>query len=140
MRRLALLVSALLSMLPATAAAQDEPTMVKRLARHMRAAGPYSGAYVVEVSGDRPHAVFRWRQRTPRILASNAKLFTTTAALSRFGVEGKLFTDVLANGEVDAEGVLHGSLYLRGGGDPTFGSRRFTKRSYGGGAMVQDLA
>jgi D-alanyl-D-alanine carboxypeptidase/D-alanyl-D-alanine-endopeptidase (penicillin-binding protein 4) len=140
MRRLALLVTALLALLPAAAAAQDEPAMVKRLARYMRAAGPYSGAYVVEVSGDRPHAVFRWRQRTHRILASNTKLFTTTAALARLGGEGKLFTDVLTNSEVDAEGVLRGSLYLRGGGDPTFGSRRFTRRSYGGGATVQDLA
>jgi serine-type D-Ala-D-Ala carboxypeptidase/endopeptidase (penicillin-binding protein 4) len=140
MRRLALLVTTLLALLPATAAAQDEPAMVKRLARYMRAAGPYSGAYVVEVSGDRPHAVFRWRQRTPRILASNTKLFTTTAALTRFGVEGKLFTDARTTAVVDPEGVLQGSLYLRGGGDPTFGSRRFTRRSYGAGATVQDLA
>jgi D-alanyl-D-alanine carboxypeptidase/D-alanyl-D-alanine-endopeptidase (penicillin-binding protein 4) len=139
MRRLALLVIALL-VLPATAAAQDEPAMVKRLAGYMRAAGPFSGAYVAEVSGERPHAVFRWRQKTPRILASNAKLFTTTAALSRFGVEGTLFTDVLGAGELDAEGVFRGSLYLRGGGDPTFGSRRFATRSYRVGAAVEDLA
>jgi len=140
MRRLALLVIALLVLLPATAAAQDEATMVKRLARYMRAAGPYSGAYVVDVSGDKPRSVFRWRQHTPRILASNAKLFTTTAALSRFGSEGTLGTEVLGIGELDTEGVFRGSLYLRGGGDPTFGSRRFTTRSYGGGATVQDLA
>jgi len=140
MRRLAVIVTALLAMLPATAAAQDEATMVKRLARYMRGAGAYSGAYVVDVSGDRPRAVFRWRQKRPRILASNTKLFTTTAALSRFGVQGSVPTEVLATGELDAEGVLGGSLYLRGGGDPTFGSRRFTRRSYGGGATVQDLA
>ena len=140
MRRLALLVVALLALLPATAAAQDEATMVKRLARYMRGAGPYSGAYVVDVSPDSPHAVFRWRQQTQRILASNTKLFTTTAALSRFGVEGTLGTEVLGTGELDTEGVFHGSLYLRGGGDPTFGSRRFATRSYGGGATVQDLA
>jgi D-alanyl-D-alanine carboxypeptidase/D-alanyl-D-alanine-endopeptidase (penicillin-binding protein 4) len=140
MRRLALLVTALLAVLPAAAAAQNEPTMVKRLARQMRAAGPYSGAYVVEVSGAAPRAVFRWRQRTPRILASNTKLFTTTAALARFGVEGTLGTEVLGTGELNTEGVFSGSLYLRGGGDPTFGSRRFTRRSYGGGTTVQDLA
>jgi D-alanyl-D-alanine carboxypeptidase/D-alanyl-D-alanine-endopeptidase (penicillin-binding protein 4) len=140
MRRLALLVIALLVLLPASAAAQDEATMVKRLARYMRAAGPYSGAYVFHVSGESPHAVFRWRQRTPRILASNTKLFTTSAALARFGVEGTLGTEVLGTGDLDTEGVFHGSLYLRGGGDPTFGSRRFTKRSYGGGATVEDLA
>ena len=140
MRRVALLLTVLLALLPATAAAQDEPTMVKRLARQMRAAGLYSGAYVVELSGDGPRAVFRWRQHTPRILASNTKLFTTTAALSRFGVEGTLGTEVLATGELDTEGLFSGSLYLRGGGDPTLGSRRFTMRSYGGGATVQDLA
>jgi D-alanyl-D-alanine carboxypeptidase/D-alanyl-D-alanine-endopeptidase (penicillin-binding protein 4) len=140
MRRTALFVIALLAVLPATAAAQDEASMVKRLARYMRASGAYSGAYVADVSGDKPRAVFRWRPHTPRILASNTKLFTTTAALSRFGVEGTLGTEVLATGELDTEGVFSGSLYLRGGGDPTFGSRRFTKRAYGGGATVQDLA
>jgi serine-type D-Ala-D-Ala carboxypeptidase/endopeptidase (penicillin-binding protein 4) len=141
MRRTALLVIAVLVLLPAaTAAAQDENLIVKRLGRYMRAAGPYSGAYVFEVSGDRPHAVFRWRQQTPRILASNTKLFTTTAALARYGVEGTLGTEVLGTGELDTEGVFSGSLYLRGGGDPTFGSRSFTKKSYGGGATVQDLA
>jgi serine-type D-Ala-D-Ala carboxypeptidase/endopeptidase (penicillin-binding protein 4) len=140
MRRLALLVIALLAVLPATAAAQDEATMVKRLTRYMRGAGAYSGAYVVDVSGDSPRAIFRWRQRTPRILASNTKLFTTTAALARYGTEGTLGTEVLGTGELDTEGVFRGSVYLRGGGDPTFGSRRFTTRSYGGGATVQDLA
>ena len=30
----------------------------------MRLAGRYSGAYVVDLSGDRPRAVFRWRQHT----------------------------------------------------------------------------
>jgi serine-type D-Ala-D-Ala carboxypeptidase/endopeptidase (penicillin-binding protein 4) len=140
MRRLALLVIALLAVLPATAAAQDEGTMVKRLARYMRGAGAYSGAYVADVSGDTPRAVFRWRQHTPRILASNTKLFTTTAALARYGTEGTLGTEVLGTGELDTEGVFRGSVYLRGGGDPTFGSRRFATRSYGGGATVQDLA
>ena len=140
MRRTCLLLIALLFLLPASAAAQDENQIVKRLARYMRAAGPYSGAYVYEVSGDRPHAVFRWRQKTPRILASNTKLFTTTAALARFGVQGTLGTEVLGTGELDSEGVFSGSLYLRGGGDPTFGSRTFTRNAYGGGATAQDLA
>ena len=84
--------------------------------------------------------MFRWRQRTPRILASNTKLFTTSAALSRFGTQGTLGTEVLGTGELDTEGIFRGSLYLRGGGDPTFGSRSFTRKSYGGGATVQDLA
>jgi D-alanyl-D-alanine carboxypeptidase/D-alanyl-D-alanine-endopeptidase (penicillin-binding protein 4) len=140
MRRICLLVLAVVALFPAAAAAQDEALMVKRLTAQMRFAGAYSGAYVAELGGDRPRAVFRWREGTARVLASNTKLFTTTAALARFGPEGTLGTEVLGTGELDPEGVYDGSLYLRGGGDPTFGSRRFTRRSYGGGATVQDLA
>jgi len=140
MRRICLLVVALLALLPAAAAAQDPAQLKKALTSQMRFAGGYSGAYVVNVSAEEPRVVFRWREHTPRILASNTKLFTTTAALARFGREGTLGTEVLGNGELDTEGVYRGSLWLKGGGDPTFGSRRFTKRSYGGGANVQDLA
>ena len=140
MRRLCLLSLALLALLPAAAAAQDEARMVKQLTAQMRFAGAYSGAYVADVSGGAPRAIFRWREHTARTLASNTKLFTTTAALARFGREGTLGTEVLGSGELDVEGVYRGSLYLRGGGDPSFGSRRFTTRSYGGGATVQDLA
>jgi D-alanyl-D-alanine carboxypeptidase/D-alanyl-D-alanine-endopeptidase (penicillin-binding protein 4) len=140
MRRICLVVVAMLALLPAAAAAQDQALMVKRLTGQMRFAGAYSGAYVVNVSGDTPRTVFRWREHTPRMLASNTKLFTTSAALARFGREGTLGTEVLGTGELDPEGVYRGSLYLRGGGDPTFGSRRFTMGSYGGGTTVQDLA
>ena len=140
MRRICLLVIALLALLPAAAAAQDPAQLAKALTSQMRFAGAYSGAYVVNVSAEKPRVVFRWREHTPRILASNTKLFTTTAALARFGTEGTLGTEVLGDGELDTEGVYRGSLWLKGGGDPTFGSRRFTKRSYGGGATVQDLA
>ncbi|HEV3378875.1 MAG TPA: D-alanyl-D-alanine carboxypeptidase/D-alanyl-D-alanine-endopeptidase, partial [Thermoleophilaceae bacterium] len=66
--------------------------------------------------------------------------FVAATALARFGTEGTLGTEVLGRGELDEEGVWRGDLYLRGGGDPTFGSRRFTSRSYGSGATVEDLA
>jgi D-alanyl-D-alanine carboxypeptidase/D-alanyl-D-alanine-endopeptidase (penicillin-binding protein 4) len=140
MRRIAVLATALLMLVPAVATAQDRGLMVKRLTSQMRLAGGYASAYVADVSGTGAQPVFRWREHSSRILASNTKLFTTTAALARFGTEGTLGTEVLGTGELDAEGIYRGSLYLRGGGDPTFGSRRFTDRSYGGGANVQDLA
>jgi D-alanyl-D-alanine carboxypeptidase/D-alanyl-D-alanine-endopeptidase (penicillin-binding protein 4) len=47
---------------------------------------------------------------------------------------------VLGDGELDDNGVWRGNLYLRGGGDPTFGSSTYTRRFYGGGATVQQLA
>ena len=97
--------------------------MVKRLARYMRSAGCYSGAYVVDLSGDGRGRSSAGAEQRPRILASNTKLFTTTAALDRFGTEGTLGTEVLGTGELDTEGVFRGRIYLRGGGDPTFGSR-----------------
>jgi D-alanyl-D-alanine carboxypeptidase/D-alanyl-D-alanine-endopeptidase (penicillin-binding protein 4) len=54
--------------------------------------------------------------------ASNAKLFTTTAAMALLG-PGKTFeTKVIAEGTIGEKGVLHGDLVLKGGGDANFGS------------------
>jgi serine-type D-Ala-D-Ala carboxypeptidase/endopeptidase (penicillin-binding protein 4) len=140
MRRFCLLFLGLLTLLPGAAAAQNEALVTQRLTTQMRSAGVYSGAYVVNLSGEKPRAIFRWRPHTARILASNTKLFTTTAALALYGRDGTLGTEVLGSGQLDPEGIYQGSIYLRGGGDPTFGSRRFTRKAYGGGATVQDLA
>ncbi|HZG50145.1 MAG TPA: D-alanyl-D-alanine carboxypeptidase/D-alanyl-D-alanine-endopeptidase [Thermoleophilaceae bacterium] len=137
MRRIAVLLVALLTAAPSAAAADE--ILVKRLARQMRAVGVHSGAYVVNLSSGEP--VFRWRQGTARVLASNTKLFTTAAALARFGAEGTLGTEVLGVGALDAGGVYRGDLYLRGGGDPSFGSARYAVRYYGSpGASVEELA
>ena len=104
----------------------------------MRFAGASSGAYVENATTGK--AVFRYRHTRSRILASNTKLFTTSAALARYGVEGRLHTDVRGKGTLDEGGVYRGDLYLVGGGDPTFGSLRFARRSYGGGSSVEALA
>ncbi len=112
--------------------------MRDKLIRAMRPAGLSSGAYVVNV--DRGRAVLRWRHRRARILASNVKLFTTSAALARFGPAAQLSTEVRGDGDLGLDGTYHGNLYLVGGGDPTFGSRRFGVRAYGGAAAVEDLA
>jgi D-alanyl-D-alanine carboxypeptidase/D-alanyl-D-alanine-endopeptidase (penicillin-binding protein 4) len=139
MRRFALLVAALTFVaVPAQAGAATDPALLSKLSRHMRAAGFLSGAYVVNLTDGQ--TVFRWRPGAARILASNTKLFTTAAALARFGTEGTLGTEVLGIGSPDVEGVWRGNLYLRGGGDPTFGSRSFTRRAYGAGATVEGLA
>ncbi len=84
--------------------------------------------------------VLRYRHTTPRILASNTKLFTTAAALARYGVAGRLSTEVRGTGTLEEDGTYRGDLYLVGAGDPTFGSSTFARRSYGGGASVQGLA
>ena len=131
-----LALTAVLATAPAAAAADD--AFVRTLTRQMRAAGAHSSAYVVNVS--QGETVFSWKPNTPRILASNTKLFTTAAALARYGSDGTLGTEVVGDSELGEDGVWRGDLYLRGGGDPTFGSRRFVTRNYGQGATVEKLA
>lgn len=85
--------------------------------------GPASGLLVVEAeSGEVVCAADAGRARP---LASNMKMFTTAAALSQLGPETRIPTKVFADGKIDAEGVLHGSLYLQGGGDPALGTPTF---------------
>jgi D-alanyl-D-alanine carboxypeptidase/D-alanyl-D-alanine-endopeptidase (penicillin-binding protein 4) len=122
------------ALLPAPAAAQSG--LRASLDAAMRQAGPSSGAYVTDAG--RP--LYARRAATPRLLASNAKLFTTAAALGRLGAGATLDTRALSAG-APADGTVTGNLYLRGGGDPGFGSAAFARRAYGsGGASVEALA
>jgi serine-type D-Ala-D-Ala carboxypeptidase/endopeptidase (penicillin-binding protein 4) len=122
---------------PALGAA-PEAALAPKLARAMRGGGAFSGAFVYNAT--RRHTVFRLRSRRTRVLASNTKLFTTTTALLRFGTLTRLHTRLLGVGTLGTDGTYHGDIYLRGGGDPTFGSRRFVRRAYGSGATLQTLA
>jgi D-alanyl-D-alanine carboxypeptidase/D-alanyl-D-alanine-endopeptidase (penicillin-binding protein 4) len=109
------------------------------LAKEMRAAGRSSGAYVYDVSARAPlYAENSTRADPP---ASVEKLYTSTTALILMGPAAHLRTSVLGVGSLAGEGVWHGDLYLRGGGDPTFGSSAFIHNYYGGqGASVTALA
>jgi D-alanyl-D-alanine carboxypeptidase/D-alanyl-D-alanine-endopeptidase (penicillin-binding protein 4) len=85
--------------------------------------GASSGLMVVDAETE--EVVCESGADTPRPLASNTKLFTTSAALAKLGPNLKIPTKVMTDGTVDANGVLHGSLYLQGGGDPTLGTPSF---------------
>jgi len=104
----------------------------------MSSAGSSSGALVVDLSNGR--TLYARAPDALRIPASNEKLFTTSTALARFGPTGRISTRVLGDGQLDANGAYRGNLYLRGAGDPTFGSASFISRAYGAGASVSDLA
>jgi len=58
------------------------------------------------------------RPDEPRIPASTTKVTTLIAALQILGADYRFETMLFVTGEVNA-GTLHGSIYLRGGGDPT---------------------
>jgi D-alanyl-D-alanine carboxypeptidase/D-alanyl-D-alanine-endopeptidase (penicillin-binding protein 4) len=55
--------------------------------------------------------------------ASTLKLYTTALAFERLGPAHQFTTDVVTEGVVAADGVLTGSLVLRGGGDPSLSNR-----------------
>ena len=126
MRRLVAIAVAIVALsLPAGASA----SLSSALKHQMRGAGSYSGAYVVDATTGKP--LFAWKAGTSRVLASNVKLFTTAAALNRFGVDGTFETQVVTDGEINPDGVLRGDLWLRGGGDPAFGTLAYVRKHYG---------
>jgi D-alanyl-D-alanine carboxypeptidase/D-alanyl-D-alanine-endopeptidase (penicillin-binding protein 4) len=88
-----------------------------------RGGGSASGLMVVEAESGA--VVCARAPGSQRMLASNMKLFTTATALSRLGPESRVATKVLSEGRLDSGGILHGSLYLQGGGDPALGTPGF---------------
>jgi D-alanyl-D-alanine carboxypeptidase/D-alanyl-D-alanine-endopeptidase (penicillin-binding protein 4) len=119
MARILVLAALLLAALAPAAQAAGPAATARALDRQMRFAGPGSGAYAVDLASG--EAIYARAPDVPRIPASVNKLYTTAAALTRFGPGEQLVTEVLAPSHPDEAGVIAGDLYLRGGGDPTFG-------------------
>jgi D-alanyl-D-alanine carboxypeptidase/D-alanyl-D-alanine-endopeptidase (penicillin-binding protein 4) len=131
MGRIACLAALLAALLvPAAQAAGPEAT-VRMLDRQMSKAS--GGAYVVDL--DTGATLYSRAPDTARIPASVNKLYTTAAALARYGPGARLKTEVLGDTELDAAGAV-GNLYLRGNGDPSFGraeARRLARVLVAGG-------
>nr|CDQ34757.1 D-alanyl-D-alanine carboxypeptidase DacB precursor [Virgibacillus halodenitrificans] len=70
-------------------------------------------------SGESLGAMHPTRRLSP---ASVTKLYTAAASLDRWGPQHRFTTQLMATGNVDAQGVLHGDLVLDGGGDPALTS------------------
>ena len=107
-----------------------ERTLIGRLQRQFGLAGGATGGYVYDITTGR--VLFALRDAVKRPPASVEKLFTTFAVLKMLGPKLRLHTIVYGTGHLGAGGVWHGNLYLRGGGDPTFGDGAFNQNWLGG--------
>jgi serine-type D-Ala-D-Ala carboxypeptidase/endopeptidase (penicillin-binding protein 4) len=127
-RLVAISLAASVSTLAATPVADAsvaEQRLVREIGAQVRSVGGASGAWVADLdTGAELFSHYPDRRRTP---ASVQKLFTTATALAHLGPEARLATAVHTNGELDAEGTLVGRLYIRGFGDPSFGSARLAR-------------
>ena len=130
-----------LAAVPVAAGAQPTPPALRSLSSAlgsaMRRIGGAGGAYVVDLTTGQP--LYSSAAATARLPASVEKLYTTSTALLRLGPAATLTTAVWGDGSIDADGTWTGTLYLRGSGDPTFGSATFDRSAYHGGATVQRL-
>ncbi len=131
MRRLwtLLAIAFVLAGVAAGGAGAASPKCEQMRERLVRGGGLASGLVVIEDGGA---TVCTRAPNRLRPLASNMKLFTTATALAELGPEYRIPTKLLTDGWVGLDGVLHGSLYLRGGGDPALGSPAFYGRFLGG--------
>ena len=140
--RIAVIVSSvlgLLALLASTAVGQalhNEPALRSAIAAQMAQGPQNEAASVVDLGSG--HVMFSDRAGTALPTASLMKLFTTSTALMRLGSGARLTTRVFATGTRQGN-TLNGNLYLRGGGDFTFGNASFSRRAYGGGGTVQSL-
>lgn len=140
MRRLTIVLTALVAAiapLPASAA-EDHERLTRKLGSLARGLGPHSSVLVLDAT-DRD-VLFRLRDGRRRMVASNAKLWTTSALIARLGPAGSLQTSVAGTGTKLPDGTWDGNLYLLGGGDPAFGDLDGAGRSLGSPATVEALA
>ncbi len=122
--RLALLASAPVLLLSATAGAQ-QPRLPLQAAAESIVAGASGNWGVMAWSIDRNAPLIAIDADRALIPASNNKVFTAVWALDVLGPDHRFHTDLLTTGELDRNGTLRGDVIIRGSGDPGFGYREF---------------
>jgi len=116
--------------LPASAEAISRARLEHGLSEQMRRVGGGSGAWVYDLDGAKHGQLFSWASKTPRILASNSKLFTTATALHRLGVNSRLRTRLYPQPRSSLRPhAISGNLVIVGDGDPALASQAFARQN-----------
>ena len=74
---------------------------------------------IMGLDGDKKLGINEDKMLAP---ASNMKLISTGTALHELGPDFRFKTEIQYDGEIK-DGTLHGNLYIKGGADPTLGSK-----------------
>lgn len=121
LRKLFCLVVAAVLMAPAAVFAQNNVQRYVDTAIKTDTLFKNAAVAILAVDG-RGKTVAQWNPDLPLLSASTMKTITTGVALDVLGPDFKFETKIAYAGTIDDEGVLHGDLYIIGGGDPTLGS------------------
>ena len=112
--------------LPTTLRAQQNSEMEKLVNQTHRENGMRHGVLAVSVyNTTNGTMVYSHNGDLGMTPASVAKLFTTGAGFDLLGKDFRFNTKVAVRGDIDRDGVLHGNIYIIGGGDPLLGSYRY---------------
>ncbi len=121
-----LLLTGLAGLLAANAgASSDADEALRALLAHRALRGARVGVVVASLESGK-----RLLARNPNKLlvpASNQKLLLAATALAHWGPAARFETPVFVDGPVDAQGVVTGTLWLEGRGDPTLVSESLWK-------------
>ena len=74
--------------------------------------------------------VSSYNENASLVPASTTKLLTTETAMSLLGEKFRWNTQLEHSGNIDADGVLQGNLYIVGSGDPSLGTNKAGASSY----------
>jgi D-alanyl-D-alanine carboxypeptidase/D-alanyl-D-alanine-endopeptidase (penicillin-binding protein 4) len=76
------------------------------------------------ITADSGKTVIAFNDTTGLIPASTMKAINTAATLHMLGKDYTFMTYLLYDGDISKDSILHGNIYIKGGGDPTLGSPR----------------
>lgn len=109
-----------------TAAAQQSADLERLVNQTHREAGMKHGQLAVSVyNATTGKEVYSHNGDLAVTPASVVKLFTTGVGFAQLGKDFRFTTKIGVRGNIDRDGVLHGNIYLIGGGDPLLGSYRY---------------